>query len=189
MLPLPPLVSWDLPSLFNLTLFFPSIVVQPFWMQRIPNVTRLLHGMEHVCEALWSSGCLLLWCCCACLLGINIITMLMPMHPLCSAVELCAKLFFVPLLLYGDIFDFPLETDVRDNLFLAVPRMLLVQNQYNSSARVLRWFARWSVLWLFFWDLKYYHVILLFIWPMRHSPYIEISLSFRSVPCFCLGSW
>lgn len=56
--------------------------------------------------------------------------------------ELCAKLFFVPLLLYGDIFDFPLETDVRANLYLAVPRLSLVMNQYNNSTRVLGWFAR-----------------------------------------------
>lgn len=52
--------------------------------------------------------------------------------------ELSAKFFFMPFLLYGDIFDFPLERDVRDNFFLAVPRMSLVENQYNSSARVLR---------------------------------------------------
>lgn len=72
---------------------------------------------------------------------INTVTMLIP-YMRNSAVELCTKLYFVPFLLYGDNFDFPLERDVRDNLFLAVPRMSLVQNQYNSSARVLRWFTR-----------------------------------------------
>lgn len=82
----PPLAPWVLHSLFNLTLFLPSTVVQPFWIHRIPKVTTVLHVMGHICEVLWSSGYLLLWYCCACLLGIATITMLMPcMSSVCCA--------------------------------------------------------------------------------------------------------